>query len=134
MRVYIASKYIEHQEINWEIYEFLRENGIDAFLPISINIDAVTLSEMKQVADVCYEEIMHSDVLVAISPYGRSVSAEIASCITINNLVGRKMLNVKPIKIIAYKKPERDEAMILPFFDYIVNSKEELVDIIKQIE
>lgn len=134
MRVYIASRYIIHKEINNEIYQYLCNNGIDAFLPASINIDAITISEMNQVADICYNEIMRSDVLVAISPYGQSVAAEIAFAISKNYFINQKKIDGKPITIIAYKKPERDEAMILPFFDYIVNSKEELACVLKKIE
>ena len=41
MRVYIASKYIAHKELNRKIYEELVHAEIPAFLPESINMDAI---------------------------------------------------------------------------------------------
>ena len=46
MRAYIASKYISHKKINEEISCALRKNGIDTFLPQSINVDAVLPEQM----------------------------------------------------------------------------------------
>ena len=69
MRIYIASKYIEHKELNRELFQLIRQCGLDAFLPESINIDAITLSEMQRVAEICYEEIRKSDIVLAVSDY-----------------------------------------------------------------
>ena len=38
MRVYIASKYLEHQQQNKKIYAELSFAGIDAFLPERVSI------------------------------------------------------------------------------------------------
>lgn len=37
MKVYIASKYLKHKELNREIYNMLKSSGIIAFLPESID-------------------------------------------------------------------------------------------------
>lgn len=46
MKVYIASKYIAHKKINNEIYQALKNNGIDAFLPETINNNATDKENM----------------------------------------------------------------------------------------
>ena len=45
MRVYIASKYIAHKELNRKIYEELVRAKIPVFLPECINMDAIDLNE-----------------------------------------------------------------------------------------
>ena len=122
MRIYIASKYIEHKELNRELFQLIRQCGLDAFLPESINIDAITLSEMQRVAEICYEEIRKSDIVLAVSPFGKSVSAELGFSIALQK------------KIIAYKNMEKDEALLSPYFDYIVSTKEELSHLLLELK
>ena len=51
MKVYIASKYIAHKKINNEIYQALKNNGIDAFLPETINNNATDKENMLLVSE-----------------------------------------------------------------------------------
>jgi len=76
MKVYIVSKYIEHKELNDNIYNALSKEGISAFLPKSINIDALNRQEMYAVAEICYDEIERCDVILIVCPFGKSVSSE----------------------------------------------------------
>lgn len=63
MKVYIASKQIEHKELNDNIYNALAKEGINAFLPQSIDIDALTRDEMFTVDEKCYNETERCDII-----------------------------------------------------------------------
>ena len=131
MKVYIASKYLAHESINNKIYNALLEADIDAFLPKSINIDAVSAEEMLLVGEKCYDELDKCDVIIAVEPYGNSVSSEIgyARC-------QRRRLQ-KNKRIILFSNTldngaTKSEAMITPFFDTKVSSIQELVKYLKE--
>ena len=81
MRIYIASKYQKHIIINREITDVLTKNGFEVFLQESINNNGISIEQMKKVGLICYKEIEKSDVLLVVSPYKRSVSAEIGYAI-----------------------------------------------------
>lgn len=123
MKVYIASKYMIHKEINRTIYHVLSSHGFDVFLPETINIEGGTRENMERVAQKCYSEIDSSDILLVVSPFGHSVSAEIGYAIN-------DKLRGKDIKIIVYyytaegKEKEGREEMIVSFFDDVVDATE----------
>lgn len=120
MRIYIASKCQKHIIINREITDVLTKNGFEVFLQESINNNGISIEQMKKVGLICYKEIEKSDVLLVVSPYKRSVSAEIGYAI-------RKKLFEKQIKIILFRiqddesEIEDSEAMIVPFLDYFID-------------
>lgn len=121
MKIYIASKYIEHSEINQKIYNLLTTNGFDAFLPKSINIEGKTKNEMEQIAYKCYNAIDSCDIVLVVSPIGRSVSAEIGYSIY-------KKIKFNNTTIILFRYTSKDkekedyEAMISPFYDYLIDN------------
>jgi len=114
IKVYIASKYIEHKDINEKIQKKLKDAKINCFLPATINIDAVTEEEKLQVAETCYTQIEDCNVIIAIEPYGRDVAAEIAYAIALQNQ-GRN------IRIIRFGKAEKPGAMLDPYFDHVID-------------
>jgi len=122
MKIYIASKYIEHSELNQKIYNILTKNGFDAFLPKSINIEGKTKNEMEQIAYKCYNAIDSCDTILVVSPIGRSVSAEIGYAIY-------KKVKFSDTTIIQFRYTNKDkekedyEAMITPFYDYSIENK-----------
>ena len=130
MKIYIASKYIENHDINTEIYCALKNKGYDVFLPESININAKKDSEMYQVAEKCYDEIDNTDILLAVFPFGLSVTAEIGYAITIKRKKDRKIRLVLFDYNSDKKNMEklRGEAMINPYWDLVVSSVEELME------
>ncbi len=133
MKVYIASKYLEHKDINLKIYNSLLAENIDVFLPKSINVDAVTSEEMHYVAEVCYNEIEKCDIMVIVTPFGKSVSSEIGYNIALKRLQhNRKLILYNPTSL-SDKKLEK-EAMIIPYIDVEINNIENLVNYIKNIE
>ena len=83
MKVYIASKYIAHKKINNEIYQALKNNGIDAFLPETINNNATDKENMLLVSEKCFSEIEICDIILAVCPFGKSVSCEIGYAIAL---------------------------------------------------
>ena len=135
MKFYIASKYIENHVINTEIYNVLKEKGYEVFLPESIDIDAKTNSEMYQVAEKCYDEINNADILLAVFPFGFSVSAEIGFAISIKRNMDKKMRLILFDNNSDKKNIEklRGEAMINPYWDLVVSSVEELELKIKEV-
>ncbi|MBE6715658.1 MAG: hypothetical protein E7573_01935 [Ruminococcaceae bacterium] len=129
MRIYIASKYIEHKNINRKIFEMLQKENISVFLPKSINVDAITLEEMLYVAETCYDEIEKCNVIVIVAPFGKSVSSEIGYAIALKRSNPDK-------KIILYNYKNNDkslstEAMIMPYLDAETNNIDELIRYIK---
>lgn len=130
MKIYIASKYLEHKEINQNIYEALISEQIDAFLPKSINVDAITEEEMLLVAETCYNEIEQCDIILIVTPFGKSVSSEIGYTISLKR-------NKQPKKMILFNQEQyedtslKKEAMIIPYIDAEVTSITELISHIK---
>ena len=127
MRVYIASKYIEHRKLNREIYNILVKAGYEVFLPESINIDAISNEEMQQVAEICYDEIEKSDIILAVCPYGKSVASEVGYAIAL------KRLTYKNNKLIILNMDNLNEAMIDPYVNAYVNSISELISYLREI-
>lgn len=125
MKIYIASKYIEHKKINKEIFDRLSNDNIDAFLPETINIEAVTKEEMFTVSEKCFNEIESCDVILIVAPFGKSVSTEIGYAIYQKRLGYNK-------KLILFKHDKMDEvmkteAMIAPYIDVVVEDIDELI-------
>ena len=120
MKIYIASKYIKHSQINKEIANLLSKNGYDVFLPESIDIYSITKEQMQEVGIRCYQEIECSDIMLVVSPYKRSVAAEIGYAI-------RKKPKKGHTTIILFRilneegDIEDSEAMIAPFIDYYID-------------
>lgn len=127
MRVYIASKYITHKELNRQIFNELTNAGITAFLPESINIDAISNDEMFAVAELCYSEIEKCNVILAMCPFGRSVACELGYAIAI------RKLQQKQIRIVALNPDIHNEAMIYPYIDKTVKNITQLINYLKSL-
>jgi len=131
MKVYIASKYIENCMVNRKIYQLLLDSEIETFLPESIEIDAISPEEEKLVGDKCYEELRDADVIIFVSPYGDSVIAEVGAAV-ISRIMGH------PKKILLFGKQRKNEAMISPYIDYIIDqeerrSEEDYLDLVQMV-
>jgi len=118
-------------EINEKLAQLLEKEGFEVFLPISINIDAVTSDEMQIVATHCYDEIDKCDIMLIVHPYGKSVSAEIGYAIA-----ERRHKN-NPRKLILYNNDVHDmetlkktqlEVMINPYIDFQTDDLSELIE------
>lgn len=132
MKVYIASKYIEHESINNKIFEKLKGSNIETFLPKTINIDALTKEDMFTVSEKCFNEIETCDVIVIVTPFGISVSSEIGYAIALK----RKCQNIKLLllNIGNCQHPKLyKEAMIIPYIDKEFYSIDSLVDYINNL-
>lgn len=135
MKVYIASQYKKKAAINQKIYYSLLEENIDAFLPESINVDAVAekTEEQRHVALICYNELKKCDVILCVWEFGKSVSAELGFAIQ------SKLESDESKKLILFDTKDEDinliknEAMIWPFFDQKVDSINELIHYLKSI-
>lgn len=127
MRVYIASKYIDHKIKNNIIYNALKYASIDAFLPETINISALSKEEMYIVSEICYKEIERCDVILAVCPFGKSVSSELGYAIALKrNKIQKKI-------IVALNIDFESEAMILPYIDKTVENIPQLIEYINSI-
>lgn len=127
MRVYIASKYIEHKELNNDIYKELAKEGIDAFLPKSINVDAFNKERMYTVAEICYNEIERCDVILIVCPFGKSVSSEFGYAIAMKRVYQPQK------KIVVMNLDFPYEAMIYPYVDKAVDNISELIIYLKAL-
>lgn len=127
MKVYIASKYITHQVLNRQIFNELSNAGIAAFLPETINIDAISDDEMLAVAEICYSEIEKCDVILVVCPFGQSVACELGYAIAI------RKLHQKKVSIVALNSDIQNEAMIYPYIDKTVGDISQLIKYLKSI-
>ncbi len=133
MKVYIASKYIKHTEINNKIHDELKKANIDAFLPKNIDIDALSKEEMFTVAEICYDEIMKSDVVLFVCPFGVSVSCEAGCAATIKRVINPSKKIVVLGNDYDLERLIYSEAMIYPYVDKTVHTIPELLDYLKSL-
>jgi len=131
MKIFISSPYVRLERVNTQIVNALRnELKIDVFLPKSINVDAVSKTEMKYVADICYSQIDQREIIILVGPFGLSVAAETGY------VIARKKEGKKKY-IVFYcsegKHSGVSEAMIDPFIDFKVDSIKDLVALIKEL-
>ena len=127
MRVYIASKYIAHKELNRKIYEELVHAEIPAFLPESINMDAIDSEKSLIVAESCFNEIEKCNIILAVCPFGKSVSSELGYAIAL-----RRVLKQKKI-IIALNLDFEKEAMLIPYVYKDFENIRECIEYLKQL-
>lgn len=106
---------------------------MDVFFPDSIDISADTLSGMKRISDRCSEQIRKCDMLVAIYPFGISVSVEIGRFLEQQNHIKKKRLVILDTTFVesATHKKLRSEVMVMPHIYKVVGSVEELIEEIK---
>lgn len=134
MKVYIASKYLENSIINRKIHRLLLDAGIASFLPETIDVDAISSEEERIVGNKCYNELKESDIIIFVSPYGDSVIAEVGAAIY-SKFIGN------PKTIILFGKQRKNEAMISPYIDFVIDNEEcrseeeyhTLIQVVKQI-
>ncbi len=127
MKVYIASKYHKHKEINNEIYKSLRSSRIAAFLPETINMDAVSAEQKKFVSDKCYDAMDLCDVFLFVYPIGNDVSCEFGYAI-------HKKRAGKRVTIIAYNYFDDGGTMYPPSIDKKIYSIKELIAYLKTVK
>ena len=128
MRVYIASKYIAHKELNRKIYEELVRAKIPVFLPECINMDAIDLNRSYIVAEKCFAEIEKCNVILAVCPFGKSVSSELGYAIAL-----RRALKQEKVIIALYLDFET-EAMLIPYVDKSFEDIQECIEYLKKLE
>ena len=134
MNAYIAYSYKTHPNIIKKIFWELQNLNINTFFPESIELSAISIDEMIYVDDICCNKIRESDILIAIYPFGLSVSIEIGRFLELknNDKSKKRTLIIFDISekgsIIANKL--RSEAMLIPHIDTIVTSIYQLSKII----
>lgn len=128
MKVYIASKYIKHKDINNKISQSLIKENIEVFLPKSINVEAVSKEQMYMVSEICYNQIEQCDIILIVCPFGKSVSSEFGYAIALKRLLHMEK------KIVALNVDFETEAMIYPYVDKFVESISELIAYLKEIQ
>lgn len=132
MKVYIASSHNTSAKITQRLFFELQGASFEVFFPESIGVHALNAHEMERVDQICCEAIQNSDVLVAIYPFGLSVSVEIGRFLQLslneNRNIPRKIivLNTSRNNTKVYRKL-MSEAMIVPHVDIIVKTIPELI-------
>ena len=122
--IYIASRYIAHNR-NIELRKYLEENQIQVVLPEDMGLtESPKMEAQKLIFHSCYNQIDRCAALIAVYPFGKSVSAEIGYAIAKN----KTLIALKPDYI-----KDHPECMITPGFDFTVSSKEELIILLKKL-
>ena len=124
-KVYIASS-LRNFELNRKVYEKLLEKNINTFLPETIENGIHHYKPtLLKVSDICYKEIEECTVVVALCPFGKSVSAELGYAI-----FQKRHDEMK--KIISLNMDYDDEAMIYPYIDQVFSDVNEMVNYISE--
>lgn len=119
-KVYIASS-LKNKRLNQEVFLALTQSGIDAFLPETIeNASHYNKPSMYAISDICYKEIEKCNFILAICPFGKSVSAELGYAIYSKRSGKNK-------RIISLFMDFEDEAMLYPYIDKSFEDMHELV-------
>lgn len=127
--IYIASRYTMH-DLNNQINDYLRKNGLQTFLPEHIGIHAYSPSEKRIVAERCKEAIRSSSAMLIVSPYGNDVSFEVGYAVAISELDGitRPIILYNPFK----RGVLENDDMVAPHIDCQVTDLKTLVERFKQ--
>lgn len=126
MKVYIASKYRNHQ-LNSSVFAALSEEGFLVFLPEHIDRRALNQSSAVDVFQRCRKELESSDVLLAVSPYGVDVGSEITMAYLLRE-------SGKKLRIVQFNTTEETSArhdFIRCMLDYESDSLESIVRYLK---
>lgn len=136
MYAYIAYSYKTHPNIIKKIFWELQNSNINTFFPESIELSAISKDEMIYVDNIWRNKIRESDILIAIYPFGLSVSIEIGRFLELRN---NDRNQKRKLIIFDISKKESDiakklrcEAMLTPHIDDIVTSTYQLLKIINK--
>ena len=132
MEVYIASKYISHRILNEKLWQILNENGIECFLPQSMNIEAISEKQMKDVSEKCYNALDRCNVILIVSPFGQSVSSEIGYSIALQKRGKKKHIILYDYD--DHEKQWKQEAMIAPYVEAQFDNFDELIEYCKELK
>jgi len=123
-KIFIASSFTRFEAINSEIYNRLSKS-FNVFL--SGNLDFTGL-DMKSIAEICYQNIDDSDYIVAIAPFGLSVSSELGYTIALNkNGHSKKIILFNHI----FDEKLNNEDMFMPYIDFVSSNIDEILNFIK---
>lgn len=132
MKVYIASS-LRNKKTDF-ICKKLKENNIEYYNPAVIDLDERINAERIEIFNKCLHEIEYNcNILLAIAPYGRSVSGEVAYAGCLKSHGMRKI-------IILYNSSsespciEEMEAIQAPFFDVVFNDLQDLIRYIIKLD
>ena len=133
--VYIASSHNLSKEVTKKLKFLLMDIDEDVFFPESIGLIANSNEEMNYVSNTCSDKIRSSNILVAIYPFGISVSIEIGRFLEQQFTSTDKKLIIlnNSNQTDNMLKKLRSEAMMMPHIYKIVNSPEELVLELKKL-
>ena len=122
--IYLASRYCEHEK-NQQLYESLTKAGLHVFLPENLHLkESSEKQDQSKVFHSCYYNLSKCDIVLVVYPFGKSVSAEIGYAIARNKV----LIEFKPKNI-----SDDSECMIDPGFHFIVETDEELIQLLKKL-
>lgn len=138
MKIYIASSHKTAFRTTKNI--FIRTKDIEKwniFFPEKLGDFSDSMDEMVYIDSICCEKLRESEVLIAVYPFGLSVSVEIGRFLEMRHMYPNQkryliVLDTNERFINQYNKLET-EAMIIPHIDYVVYSIDELINILNDI-
>ena len=137
MKIYVASS--QKMATKTANNLFLKTKNLvdfDFFFPNHLGDFSSSIEHMKYIDLICCKKLRESDILIAIYPFGYSVSVEIGRFLECNRMSTQKkyfiIFNDEGGNLEGQKKL-KTEAMIMPHVDYVVNTIEELLIALKEI-
>ena len=95
------------------------------FLPENLHLkESSEKQDQSKVFHSCYYNLSKCDIVLVVYPFGKSVSAEIGYAIARNKV----LIEFKPKNI-----SDDSECMIDPGFHFIVETDEELIQLLKKL-
>lgn len=123
-RIYLAARYCE-SERNQKLYQRLKEDGFDVLLPENLGLkESDDIREQREVYHMCCYHILKSGIFLAVEPFGKSVSFEVAVA-----ALSDKTL----IRLLPHGVAIKSEGMIDPAFHYTVRTEEELLKLLHSL-
>ncbi len=138
MKIYVASSHRTANKTTHDLFVKTRDcKELDFFFPEHLGNFSDSIENMEYIESVCCNELRKSDVLIAIYPFGYSVSVEIGHFLEVchmnpNNKRYFIILDTSKINSEKHKKL-KTEAMIIPHVDKIVNTVDELINTLEKL-
>lgn len=138
MKVYVASSFkTAHKQKKELIKKTIDFHEFKFFFPEKLGVHFETKEEMMYIDKACCEQLRNSEILLAIYPFGPSVSLEIGRFLENKFLLNQYnklfvLLDTSSIGGYDYRKL-RTEGMILSHVDYLAHSVDEVLSYLQQI-
>lgn len=138
MRIYIASSHKTAYKTTKNIFVRTKDNRKwKIFFPEHLGDFSDSMEDMVYIDSICCNKLRESEVLIAVYPFGLSVSVEIGRFLEMRHIYPNQkryliVLDTNEKVLNEYNKL-KTEAMIIPHIDHIVYTVDELLDVLNNL-